>query len=146
MNPDQTSILKPSSPAPPRRVFTVAQATSTLVLVRKIVRDIVARYRQLMTLREQRQALALLAGQAESIEQLDKRLAAAHDALANLQAELSEVGCVLKDWADGLVDFPAEYQGRAVWLCWRLDEPTITHWHEADTGYAGRHPIPPDFS
>jgi hypothetical protein len=28
-----------------------------------------------------------------------------------------------------------------VFLCWRVDEVHITHWHDVDAGYAGRQPI-----
>jgi hypothetical protein len=51
------------------------------------------------------------------------------------------VGCVLKDWRTGLVDFPGVHHGRRVWFCWRLGEPTVAYWHDLDEGYAGRRPI-----
>jgi len=28
-----------------------------------------------------------------------------------------------------------------VFLCWRLGEDRISHWHEIDTGFSGRQPI-----
>jgi hypothetical protein len=28
--------------------------------------------------------------------------------------------------------------GRIVFLCWKLGEPEVTHWHELDAGFAGR--------
>lgn len=58
------------------------------------------------------------------------------DALRPLQ----EMGLEIKG-ADGLVDFHARMDGRTVFLCWRFGEPTITHWHELDAGFAGRRPI-----
>ncbi|MEX0979285.1 MAG: DUF2203 family protein, partial [Pirellulales bacterium] len=39
---------------------------------------------------------------------------------------------------EGLVDFPCRMDGRIVFLCWKLGEPEVTHWHELDSGYAGR--------
>ena len=30
---------------------------------------------------------------------------------------------------------------RLVFLCWRLGEDRITHWHEVNAGFAGRQPI-----
>lgn len=47
----------------------------------------------------------------------------------------------VKDLERGLVDFPAVIGGREVFLCWEKDEDDITHWHELDTGYAGREPL-----
>ncbi len=31
--------------------------------------------------------------------------------------------------------------GEIVLLCWRMGEPTITHWHGTEEGYSGRRPI-----
>jgi hypothetical protein len=28
--------------------------------------------------------------------------------------------------------------GREVYLCWRLGEPEVAHWHELNEGFAGR--------
>jgi hypothetical protein len=47
-------------------------------------------------------------------------------------------GVTLRDIGTGLVDFPALANGRPIWLCWRLGEDGITHWHELDAGIAGR--------
>jgi hypothetical protein len=52
--------------------------------------------------------------------------------------ELDQVGCVFKGFELGLVDFPAEHEGRVVCLCWQRGEAEVTHWHELDAGYAGR--------
>ena len=49
----------------------------------------------------------------------------------------------LKDPRLGLVDFPMEYEGRVVLLCWHLGEPQVQFWHELDAGYAGRQPLAP---
>ena len=58
------------------------------------------------------------------------------------ERELEELGIVLKDRRLGLVDFPGEIDGRRVWLCWRLGEPSVQYWHDLDAGYAGRQPLP----
>ena len=50
-------------------------------------------------------------------------------------------GIEVKDIATGLVDFPSLMNGRVVFLCWRMDEASITHWHELETGFTGRQPI-----
>ncbi len=44
----------------------------------------------------------------------------------------------LKDIDRGLVDFPAIQAGREVFLCWELEEDDITHWHDLESGFAGR--------
>ena len=55
--------------------------------------------------------------------------------------EIHETGCLLKDLDLGLVDFYSLYNGRVVYLCWRLGEPEVAHWHEIGRGYACRQPI-----
>ena len=55
--------------------------------------------------------------------------------------ELSDVGCELKDFRTGLVDFVGRHQGRDVCLCWKLGEDRIAFWHETSAGYAGRQPV-----
>ncbi|MEE9217813.1 MAG: DUF2203 domain-containing protein [Acidobacteriota bacterium] len=55
--------------------------------------------------------------------------------------QFGKYGCMLKDLDSGLVDFPARLEGRDVFLCWRLGEETISHWHEIDGGFRGRRRI-----
>ena len=52
--------------------------------------------------------------------------------------ELQQLGVELKDYFTGLIDFPCWMDGREVYLCWRLGEPEVGHWHELDDGFAGR--------
>jgi hypothetical protein len=51
---------------------------------------------------------------------------------------LQAIGCVLKDMSIGLVDFPAQREGREVLLCWKYDEPAVMFWHDLQSGYQGR--------
>jgi hypothetical protein len=54
-------------------------------------------------------------------------------------------GCLIKDLDIGLVDFPTLYRGQEVYLCWKLGEASIGHWHGIDEGFAGRKAIDQDF-
>jgi hypothetical protein len=56
-------------------------------------------------------------------------------------AEINAIGVQVKDLDIGLLDFPCVHNGEVVLLCWRLGEPTITHYHGTEEGYAGRRPI-----
>jgi len=47
-------------------------------------------------------------------------------------------GVQVKDPREGLLDFPAKRDGRDVLLCWKVGEPTLDFWHEAEEGLAGR--------
>ena len=55
--------------------------------------------------------------------------------------ELAEIGCELKDYTLGLIDFIGRHQGRDVCLCWKLDEQRVEWWHEPEAGFAGRQPL-----
>ncbi|MGE0478975.1 MAG: DUF2203 domain-containing protein [Phycisphaerae bacterium] len=142
----ETITAADDSSGPPRRCFTVDQANRALVLVRRIVRDVVDRYAELMVLRSEREDVGQHAGARERVEELDRAIEERVDTLNRLQAELSEIGCDLKDYANGLIDFPAEHAGRVVYLCWRLGEASVTHWHELDAGFSGRRTIGPEFA
>ena len=67
--------------------------------------------------------------------------AAASVAVALGFEQLERLDIVVRDLERGLVDFPALIDGREVYLCWLLDEPTITHWHAIESGFAGRRPL-----
>jgi hypothetical protein len=55
--------------------------------------------------------------------------------------QLYSMGCELKGLQDGLIDFPSMRNGQKVYLCWRYNEPEITHWHPIDAGFSGRQPL-----
>jgi hypothetical protein len=50
-------------------------------------------------------------------------------------------GCYVKDLDIGLVDFLSTFEGRDIFLCWKLGEEHICHWHELDEGFANRQEI-----
>ncbi|MEO8273990.1 MAG: DUF2203 domain-containing protein [Chloroflexota bacterium] len=53
-------------------------------------------------------------------------------------ARLVELDITLRDISTGLIDFPALVSGRPIWLCWRLGEETVAHWHGHDEGFDTR--------
>jgi hypothetical protein len=55
--------------------------------------------------------------------------------------QLERLDIVVRDLDRGLIDFPAVLDGREVYLCWLLDEPSVTHWHAIEAGFAGRRPL-----
>jgi len=55
--------------------------------------------------------------------------------------QLEDMGCLIKDLETGLVDFYHKFEGRDIFLCWKLGEKEIKFWHEVDTGFMGRKPI-----
>ena len=55
--------------------------------------------------------------------------------------ELRQLGVEPKSGVEGLIDFPSMYEGRLVYLCWKLGEESVGYWHELDAGFAGRRPL-----
>jgi len=70
-----------------------------------------------------------------------REMMAEGDELSRLVAEIRDLGVVVRDPSTGLVDFPAEREGEPVFLCWRMDEDEVAHWHDRDSGFAGRQPL-----
>jgi hypothetical protein len=130
-----------STQATTQRYFTVEQAEGTLVLVRRITRDLVREYADLMRLRSQREECALALDERERLDDLNLLIDEKARRLQALLEEMEDVGCQAKDLVTGLIDFPALFEGRKVWICWRLDEPAIAWWHELEAGFAGRKAI-----
>ncbi len=66
------------------------------------------------------------------------------EALAALRRDvtfLAEQDILLRDPEIGLIDFPGEVDGQPAFLCWRLGEERVSHWHPPDAGFAGRRPL-----
>lgn len=127
------------------KLFTLEQAERTLPLVRRIVEDLLVEYPAW------RAAVAryeVLTGGARADWGETSELVAARDDVTThadrinvyLQ-ELETIGCIFKGFDGGLVDFYSLREDRPVFLCWRMGEERITHWHEIDAGAAGRQPV-----
>jgi len=131
-----------------RKYFTPDEANRTLPLVRRIVQDIVDAYGEWKQSlgRYELAAAAQQAGRGESPEAvaLRERVDEVARTINTYISELEQVGCVLKGFDDGLVDFRGRIEGRDVWLCWKLGETGVTHWHEIDEGYRSRRPLEPE--
>lgn len=130
------------------RYFTLDQANRTLPLVRRVVADVVEEYRRWKDYVFKYELLAAgsKADEGESPEQVALRQQvdeSAHRINAYLE-ELGRIGCVFKGFEEGLVDFPHQMDGREVYLCWKLGEDQVEHWHDVETGFAGRQGIQAD--
>ena len=130
---------------PDFKLFTLDEAERTLPLVRRIVQDLTAEY---PAWRAAVAAIEVVTGGAradwgETSELIEARDAVARHAerINHYLQELEAVGCVFKGFEAGLVDFYSLRDDRPIFLCWRLGEDRISHWHEIDSGFAGRQPI-----
>ncbi len=132
--------LPESSPVTGKRYFSPAEANRALPLVRRIVADVVRDYERLHGLHDRCRPPQAETNPAEA-EQARQQYVSLADHLSELKDELDQIGCALKDFRLGLVDFPAWHQGREIYLCWQLGEESVEHWHETSEGFASRLPI-----
>lgn len=115
-----------------------------LPLVRAIVKDVTELARDLQERQERLERLRppergrMDSAHEEELQQALAEFERDGERMLEYQDELHRLGIELKDHHTGLVDFPALMEGREVYLCWRLGEPEVAHWHEIDAGFAGR--------
>ena len=129
-----------------RKYFTVEEANNALPLVRMIVVDIVRQYRIVEDLQ---QRLSMVSKErrkpskdlySEELVQSQAELDTEEQKLMAYIEELKRLGVEFKG-PDGLCDFYSMMDGREVFLCWRLGEAEVSHWHDLDSGFAGRQPL-----
>ena len=112
-----------------KAMFTVDEANRTLPLVRSIVGDVAERWGELVRVREE---------YGNSSPEHDRIMRE----LAEYIQELKAIGCHLKDFEHGLVDFPSVIDGQEVRLSWKLGESEITHMVSGEGDNAGRVRLP----
>lgn len=122
------------------RYYTPASANRALVLLRRVVGEIVEAYPEMIAAQETYES-GVRGGQAAQAEPARRRLVAAASSIRRSLDVLEEMGVELRDWALGIVDFPAWAGGREVRLCWQLGEPAVRFWHEAGEGFISRRPL-----
>ncbi len=128
-----------------RKLFTVEEANQRLPLVRAIVQDIVDLFADIQNRRDCLADVVRRRGEScpgrlytEELEQIEDDIRRDEGRLNGFIAELHELGIEFKDPVRGLADFPAELDGRVVYLCWQLGEPDVRFWHELHSGFSGR--------
>jgi hypothetical protein len=127
-----------------RKFFSVAEANAMLPLLRSILQDVTALAN---SLRERQDRLARVHSDTggrpidaydEELAQVEEQLESDRERMKEYESELKKLGVELKDYFTGLVDFRSLRDGREVYLCWKLGEPEVAHWHELEAGFAGR--------
>jgi hypothetical protein len=130
---------------PDFKLFSLHEAERTLPLVRRIVHDLIVEYPAWRTAVSRFEILTggARADWGETPELLEARETVTRHAerINRYLQELEAVGCVFKGFEAGLVDFYSLREDRPIFLCWRLGEDRITHWHEIESGFTGRQPI-----
>ena len=127
---------------PDGKLFTLEEAERSLPLVRRIAEDIVSTHAEMRALLDELNQLPGEEAQAERMKELEKNPLDLQASIRRYVGELEQIGCFIKDFETGLIDWFTEMDGEIVYLCWRLGEETIEHWHTIEDGLAGRQPIP----
>jgi len=134
------------------RYFTLADARAALPSVARAIRDAVqakARYSEAETaIQNLTQRILSMGGlnvDTATAEAWKSQFDSNAQTLKTAVERIEEMGVLIKDLDVGLVDFPTLFRGEEVYLCWRMDEADIDHWHGVNEGFAGRRPIDKNF-
>ena len=120
----------------------MGDANRTLPYVRRVVGEIRERYAALR--RNGKLHNETPEADSETRGALKEKIRHGAQRIRECQEELAQVGVILKDYDRGLVDFPAELDGKAILMCWEHGEPEVAHWHGPNEGFFGRQEIPAD--
>ena len=125
------------------RLFTPREANAMLPVLRPLLVALADKCAE----QEQLEELLIEAeqdsgkGPARDRIELEVRLDANLAERKRLFEALARHGIEVKDPALGLIDFHAQRGAELVYLCYRLGESAITHWHPLDDGFSGRQPL-----
>ena len=124
------------------KLFTVEEANSLLPSVRPLVKSIQSSHRRLLSFQTIAKHAAEGAETGGGGTPHGQEYARLLIDLSLSTGQLESLGVQLKDFADGLIDFPSMREGRVVLLCWRADEgDQVEWWHDLETGFSGRQPL-----
>ncbi len=118
-------------------LFTVAQARAELTRLQPVLAEVVALRADAAEL-----AASLTAGGTPTALGGLPEFKAAQARLDELLSEVQATGVELKGVAPLLLDFPAEFDGVLVLLCWLEGDAALGWYHRRDLGFAGRRRLP----
>jgi hypothetical protein len=123
------------------KLFTVEEANALLPVLRPLLENVLESIRRLkskseVVIRNQR-----LDPESPNLMERLREDAEIARLLHQVKAGVDEIdgyGCICKGVEQGLIDFPCMLGPEVVFLCWQLGEPTVSHWHRVEDGFAGR--------
>ena len=124
------------------KLFTIEEANSLLPSVRPIVKSIQRSHRRVTSFQRSAQHAAEGAESGGGGMSQGPRYARLLVDLSLGAGQLESLGVQLKDYSQGLIDFPSMREGRVVLLCWKADEgDQLEWWHDLEAGFGGRQPL-----
>jgi len=134
------------------RYFTLAEARAALPVVGRSIREAVQAKAHYMeaekSIHDLAQRILMMGGlnvDTAAAEAWKAHYDSNAQILKNSMERIEDLGVLVKDLDIGLVDFPTLFRGEEVYLCWRMDEDDIDHWHGVNEGFNGRRPIDKHF-
>ena len=122
--------------------FTTKEANQALPDVIKKFEFALAKKNEVSKLEQQLQISLSTTNTFEEYVTLKQKLNSAITQFYEAVEMLENTGVVVKSIEQGLLDFPSKRFDEEVWLCWKYGETEIKFWHEKDSGFMGRKPIP----
>ena len=119
------------------KLYTVEEANELLPHLAPALVELREKFEEAATIRVAVTRAAGSNGGSSHRDEWARTLARVNELIARIQAWNIE----LRDISTGLVDFPAEVGGEEAWLCWRLGEPEVAHWHAKSDGFSSRRPL-----
>lgn len=119
------------------KTYTVEEANALLPHLAPTLIELRASSDEAIRIKEAIDRAAITNGGSPKAERWRKKLAR----IQELIDRINDWEIELRDLETGLVDFPAVIGDAPAYLCWRLGEPEVAHWHSPDDGYQGRRPL-----
>lgn len=117
------------------KIFTLEEANQLIPVVDALLKDFQQKHRRMQEVASAQTAPSSPQKKKEDdLSRLEKK------ATEPLKA-IEQMGCVLRDPYEGLVDFPGIVNQDAVYLCWKQGEQRIRFYHGVEDGFKGRKPL-----
>ena len=129
-------------------LFNVDEANQLLDWLRPTLAQLVGLKREFDKVQGQVDVLTLAASgaspsnpDARALDDLQRRRVSLGEELGKGVQAIHRRGVLLKDLDGGLVDFYTISGDRLIFLCWKLGEPEVAHWHPLEGGFSSRLPL-----
>ena len=121
----------------PRKRYTVAEANALLPHLAPTLIELRDKAASAAEIQTKIDASSVTNGGSSKRERWSRVLARVRELIERLE----EWEVQLRDLESGLVDLPAQVNGEDAFLCWKLGEPEVAHWHSPEDGFQGRRPL-----
>jgi hypothetical protein len=130
------------------KTFTVSEAQTMLPVLESLLRGAQKTFLKANQLELEMQQLSqrifLSGGMHVDVVAAARRRGEREKALQSTKetlAEIDSIGVQVQNLEEGLLDFPCMLGGELVLLCWKIGEPSITHWHGLEDDFSDRKPF-----